>query len=65
MQKEMLIDYLELTIGNLVRTTEEINDYNKNFYQYEMLESQTESLSTTASLLGDLLEELKKTSSLN
>lgn len=65
MQKEMLIDYLELTIGNLVRTTEEINDYNKNFYQYEMLESQTESLSTTASLLGDLLEELKKTRSLN
>lgn len=65
MQKEMLIDYLELTIGNLVRTTEEINDYNKNFYQYEMLESQTESLSTTASLLGDLLEELKKIRSLN
>ncbi|WP_288845830.1 hypothetical protein [uncultured Fructobacillus sp.] len=65
MQKEMLINYLELIIGNLVNETENIREYNKSFYHYEMLKNQTDRLLTTSLLLGDLLDELKKTSSLN
>ncbi|RDF90864.1 hypothetical protein DQM09_08105 [Leuconostoc mesenteroides subsp. mesenteroides] len=59
--KELLFDYLEVTIGHLLSDIENVRDCNASFYgHYEHLDNQTESMETTALLIESLLDSLKK-----
>lgn len=61
--KELLFDYLDVTIGHLLSDIEDVRDCNASFYgHYEHLDNQTESMETTVSLLGDLVDKLKELS---
>lgn len=59
--KELLFDYLDVTIGHLLSDIENVRDCNASFYGHiEHLDNQTESMETTVSLLGDLVDKLKE-----
>lgn len=59
--KELLFDYLEVTIGHLLSDIENVRDCNASFYgRHEQLDNQTESMGTTVSLLSDLVDKLKE-----
>ncbi|MGB2540548.1 hypothetical protein [Leuconostoc suionicum] len=59
--KELLFDYLDVTIGHLLSDIEDVRDCNASFYgHYKHLDNQTESMETTVSLLGDLVDKLKE-----
>ena len=60
--KDLTLDFLNVTVAHLIDDIDTIGDYNKTFWQEEILSGQIERLSLTASLLGSLLDELKEVS---
>lgn len=61
--KELLFDYLDVTIGHLLSDIEDVRDCNASFYgHHEHLDDQTESMETTVSLLLNLVDKLKEVS---
>ncbi len=56
MNKELALDYLNLTVAHLIDDVEKMDEYNKSFWHEEVLSGQIERLSLTASLLSDLLD---------
>ncbi|KAA8347286.1 hypothetical protein [Leuconostoc mesenteroides] len=58
--KDLLMTYLHTTVAHLISDVESVEDYNSSFWKEEELKKQTDRLSTTALLLGDLLDHLKK-----
>ncbi|MBS0941675.1 hypothetical protein [Leuconostoc mesenteroides] len=57
--KNLLMMYLNTTMAHLTSDVESVEDYNSSFWKQEELKK-TDRLSTTALLLGDLLDNLKK-----
>ncbi|MGO2708320.1 MAG: hypothetical protein ACTIAH_04015 [Leuconostoc mesenteroides] len=60
MNKELTLDYLNLTVAHLIDDIDTTRDYNKSFWHEETLSGQLERLSLTASLLGNLLDEFER-----
>lgn len=60
MNKELTLDYLNLTVAHLIDDIDTIRDYNNSFWHEEILSGQVERLSLTASLLGNLLDEFER-----
>ncbi|MDN2649639.1 hypothetical protein [Leuconostoc lactis] len=61
--KELLFDYLDVTIGHLLSDIENVRDCNASFYgHHEYLDNQTETMSTTVLLLSNLVDKLKEVS---
>lgn len=58
--KDLTLDFLNVTVAHLIDDIDTIRDYNKTFWQEEILSGQIERLSLTASLLGSLLDEFKE-----
>ena len=58
--KELTLDYLNLTVAHLIGDIDTIGDYNKSFWHEEVLSGQIKRLSLTASLLGSLLDEFER-----
>lgn len=60
--KELTLDFLNVTVAHLIDDIDTTRDYNKSFLHEEILSGQIERLSVTALLLGSLLDELKEVS---
>lgn len=61
--KELLFDYLDVTIGHLLSDIEDVRDCNASFYgHHEHLDNQTETIETTLLLLSNLVDKLKEVS---
>lgn len=58
--KELTLDFLNVTVAHLIDDIDTTIDYNKSFWQEETLSGQLERLSLTALLLGRLLDKLKE-----
>ena len=58
--KELTLDFLNVTVAHLIDDIDTTIDYNKKFWQEEILSGQLERLSLTALLLGSLLDKLKE-----
>ena len=58
--KELTLDFLNVTVAHLIDDIDTTRDYNKSFWQEKELSGQLERLSLTASLLGSLLDNLKE-----
>ncbi|WP_273721770.1 hypothetical protein [Leuconostoc mesenteroides] len=58
--KELTLDFLNVTVAHLIDDIDTTRDYNKSFWHEETLSGQLERLSLTASLLGSLLDKLKE-----
>lgn len=58
--KNLLMMYLNTTVAHLISDVESVEDYNSSFWKQEELKKQTDRLSTTALLLGDLLDKLNE-----
>ncbi|GLX33022.1 hypothetical protein Lmede01_10000 [Leuconostoc mesenteroides subsp. dextranicum] len=58
--KELTLDFLNVTVAHLIDDIDTTRDYNKSFWHEETLSGQLERLSLTASLLGSLLDNLKE-----
>ncbi|MBZ5962655.1 hypothetical protein [Leuconostoc gasicomitatum] len=58
--KNLLMMYLNTTVAHLISDVETVEDYNSSFLKKEDLKKQTDRLSTTALLLGDLLDKLNE-----
>lgn len=58
--KNLLMMYLNTTVSHLISDVESVEDYNSSFWKQEELKKQTDKLSTTALLLGDLLDNLNE-----
>ncbi|EQC82810.1 hypothetical protein LMT8_01495 [Leuconostoc mesenteroides subsp. cremoris TIFN8] len=58
--KELTLDFLNVTVAHLIDDIDTTRDYNKKFWQEEILSGQLERLALTASLLGSLLDNLKE-----
>ncbi|QEA59332.1 hypothetical protein FGL74_06325 [Leuconostoc koreense] len=58
--KNLLMMYLNTTIDHLISDVESVEDYNSSFWKQEELKKQTDRLSNTALLLGDLLDNLNE-----
>ncbi|WP_273952380.1 hypothetical protein [Leuconostoc mesenteroides] len=58
--KELTLDFLNVTVGHLIDDIDTTIDYNKTVWQEETLSGQLERLSLTALLLGSLLDNLKE-----
>ncbi|MDV8951303.1 hypothetical protein [Leuconostoc falkenbergense] len=58
--KELTLDFLNVTVAHLIDDINTTRDYNNAFWQEEILSGQIERLSMTALLLGNLLDELKE-----
>ncbi|WP_273731591.1 hypothetical protein [Leuconostoc mesenteroides] len=58
--KNLLMMYLNTTVSHLISDVESVGDYNSSFWKQEELKKQTDKLSTTALLLGDLLDKLNE-----
>ncbi|MBD9363832.1 hypothetical protein IAP91_00005 [Leuconostoc mesenteroides] len=58
--KNLLMMYLNTTVAHLMSDVESVEDYNSSFWKQEELKKQTDRLSTTALLLGDLLDNLNE-----
>ena len=58
--KELTLDFLNVTVAHLIDDIDTTIDYNKKFWQEEILSGQLERLSLTALLLGSLLDNLKE-----
>ncbi|MBZ1528833.1 hypothetical protein J3323_02680 [Leuconostoc mesenteroides] len=60
--KELTLDFLNVTVAHLIDDIDTTIDYNKKFWQEETLSGQLEHLSLTALLLGSLLDKLNEVS---
>ncbi|MDN6081371.1 MAG: hypothetical protein L0I43_04905 [Leuconostoc sp.] len=60
--KELTLDFLNVTVAHLMADIDTIGDYNKKVWQEETLSGQLESLFLTALLLSSLLDNLKEVS---
>ncbi len=60
--KELTLDFLNVTVAHLIDDIDTTIDYNKSFWHEKELSGQLERLSLTASLLGSLLDNLKEVS---
>ena len=60
MEKELTLDFLNLTVAHLIDDIDTTRDYNKSFWHEKVLSGQLERLSLTASLLGRLLDEFER-----
>ncbi|MBZ1511642.1 hypothetical protein [Leuconostoc mesenteroides] len=60
--KDLTLDFLNVTVAHLIDDIDTTIDYNKSFWQEETLSGQLERLSLTALLLGSLLDNLKEVS---
>lgn len=60
--KDLTLDFLNVTVAHLIDDIDTIGDYNKKVWQEETLSGQLESLLLTALLLGSLLDNLKEVS---
>ena len=58
--KELTLDFLNVTVAHLMADIDTTIDYNKTVWQEETLSGQLERLSLTALLLGSLLDKLKE-----
>ncbi|MBZ1531699.1 hypothetical protein [Leuconostoc mesenteroides] len=58
--KELTLDFLNVTVAHLIDDIDTTIDYNKKFWQEETLSGQLERLSLTALLLGSLLDNLNE-----
>lgn len=58
--KELTLDFLNVTVAHLIDDINTTRDYNNAFWQEEILSGQIERLSMTALLLGNLLDNLKE-----
>lgn len=58
--KELTLDFLNVTVAHLINDINTTRDYNNAFWQEEILSGQIERLSMTALLLGNLLDNLKE-----
>lgn len=58
--KELTLDFLNVTVAHLIDDIDTTRDYNKTFWQEEILSGQIERLSLTALLLGSLLDKFKE-----
>lgn len=58
--KNLLMMYLNTTVAHLISDVESVEDYNSAFWKQGELKKQTERLSNTALLLGDLLDKLNE-----
>ncbi|WP_273722852.1 hypothetical protein [Leuconostoc mesenteroides] len=58
--KELTLDFLNVTVAHLMADIDAMEDYNKTVWQEETLSGQLVRLSLTASLLGSLLDKLKE-----
>ena len=58
--KELTLDFLNVTVAHLIDDIDTTRDYNKKFWQEETLSGQLERLSSTALLLGSLLDKFKE-----
>lgn len=58
--KELTLDFLNVTVAHLIDDIDTTIDYNKKVWQEETLSGQLERLSLTALLLGSLLDNLKE-----
>lgn len=58
--KDLTLDFLNVTVAHLIDDIDTTIDYNKSFWQEETLSGQLERLSLTALLLGSLLDKFKE-----
>lgn len=58
--KELTLDFLNVTVAHLMADIEAMEEYNDGVWQEEVLSGQLERLSLTALLLGSLLDKLKE-----
>ncbi|ORI78494.1 hypothetical protein BMS91_02780 [Leuconostoc mesenteroides subsp. cremoris] len=58
--KDLTLDFLNVTVAHLIDDIDTTRDYNKKVWQEETLSGQLERLSLTALLLGSLLDNLKE-----
>ena len=58
--KELTLDFLNVTVGHLIDDIDTTIDYNKTVWHEKELSGQLERLSLTAFLLGSLLDNLKE-----
>ncbi|MCT4388637.1 hypothetical protein EFN46_10575 [Leuconostoc pseudomesenteroides] len=58
--KDLTLDFLNVTVAHLIDDIDATKDYNKSFWHEKVLSGQLERLSLTASLLGSLLDNLKE-----
>ncbi len=58
--KELTLDFLNVTVAHLIDDIDTTIDYNKKFWHEKILSDQIERLSVTALLLGSLLNKLKE-----
>jgi len=58
--KELTLDFLNVTVAHLIDDIDTTIDYNKKFWHEEILSGQLERLSLTALLLGSLLDKFKE-----
>ncbi|MCH3953199.1 MAG: hypothetical protein LKK49_08320 [Leuconostoc mesenteroides] len=58
--KELTLDFLNVTVAHLIDEIDTTRDYNKSIWHEKILSDQIERLSVTALLLGSLLNKLKE-----
>lgn len=58
--KELTLDFLNVTVAHLIDDIDTTRDYNKSFWHEKELSGQLERLALTASLLGSLLDKFKE-----
>jgi hypothetical protein len=58
--KELTLDFLNVTVAHLIDEIDTTRDYNKSIWHEKILSDQIERLSVTALLLGSLLDKLKE-----
>lgn len=58
--KELTLDFLNVTVAHLIDDINTTRDYNNAFWQEEILSDQLERASLTASLLRSLLDRFKE-----
>ena len=58
--KDLTLDFLNVTVAHLIDDIDTTIDYNKTVWQEETLSGQLERLSLTALLLGSLLDKFKE-----
>lgn len=58
--KELTLDFLNVTVAHLIDEIDTTRDYNKSIWHEKILSDQIERLSVTALLLGSLLDKFKE-----
>ncbi|ADG40326.1 hypothetical protein LKI_03920 [Leuconostoc kimchii IMSNU 11154] len=58
--KDLTLDFLNVTVAHLMADIDKMEDYNNAFWQEEILSGQLERAALTASLLRNLLDKFKE-----